>query len=59
MSTKAPQRLFDPQCFDLARYFLAGEPHDESHVTDLAAVIQDAVEDWLSLLPKTGEVVHV
>jgi hypothetical protein len=44
---------YDPQCEELARYFLRDEPAGsaearEGQVNDLAGVIQRAVEDWIA-----------
>lgn len=40
--------MFDPKCYDLAKYFLHGETPNASHSLDeLAQEIQDAVEDYL------------
>lgn len=40
--------MFDPKCYDLAKYFLPGETPNASHSLDeLAQEIQDAVEDYL------------
>lgn len=44
----AREKTYDPQCDELARYFLAGEaPATEAEIADFAAHIQEAVEDWL------------
>lgn len=38
---------FDPECLELARHFLDGEPkHLAEQADDLAQAIQDAVESW-------------
>jgi hypothetical protein len=41
---------YDPECDKLSRYFL-GEFDVENHprlVSELAQVIQDAIEDWIT-----------
>jgi non-homologous end joining protein Ku len=39
----------DSRCLDLAKHFLAGEPGaTEADAWNLATVIQDAVENWMS-----------
>jgi hypothetical protein len=39
---------YDPKCRDLAELFLEGEPHLNTldRQDDLAATIQQAIEDW-------------
>jgi hypothetical protein len=40
--------MFDPKCYELAEYFLSGEPRNSSPALDeLAQIIQDAIEDYL------------
>jgi len=41
--------LYDPRCEELARVFLddQGQPYDASVLSELAGVIQNAIEDWL------------
>jgi hypothetical protein len=50
MSTPA----HDPECYALARYFLAHHPPNEAEAISLAQHIQDAVEDWFAALPTPG-----
>ena len=49
-------RLYDPACGELARYFLSEEAHTEEQVRDLAGDIQEAIEDWFLFHP---EMLHV
>lgn len=41
-------KTFDSRCLDLARYFLDGENYAEATAHDLAADIQQCIEDWLA-----------
>lgn len=38
---------FDPQCLELAEYFLRDEPSLRDRADELAQQIQDAIEDWI------------
>jgi hypothetical protein len=47
MSDSRKVKGYDPQCGDLARYFLGDKVRTEL-VQELAQHIQDEVEDWLN-----------
>ena len=39
--------IYDPKCEELARYFLSDEVGvTEEQITELAGVIQNAIEEW-------------
>jgi hypothetical protein len=42
------QSSYDEKCEELARYFLEGEEVDENDIKELAQVIQDRIELWLT-----------
>jgi non-homologous end joining protein Ku len=47
---------YDSRCLDLAERFLASEPGaTEADTWDLALVIQNAVENWLSFDPRAPQ----
>ncbi len=49
-------KMYDPRCYDLASVFLEDEPATtETHAQDLAAHIQQAVEDWIADLQRNRE----
>lgn len=43
-------KTFDPKCYDLASAFLEDEPglHTEARCNELAALIQQAIEDFIT-----------
>lgn len=47
-------KLHDPQCYDLAEYFLPAAA-TKKQKSELAQHIQDAVEDWLSAATEQAE----
>jgi hypothetical protein len=38
--------MYDPKCFDLARYFLEGQEYTPDEAVSLAQEIQDSIERW-------------
>ena len=40
--------MFDLQCAELARYWLADEEHTEAEVYSLAQEIQDSINRWFA-----------
>jgi hypothetical protein len=44
---KPREKLFDPACFEIAALFLGDEPELRGRENELAACIQQAIEDWI------------
>lgn len=44
-------KTYDVKCFDLAEHFLQDEPelNSDANAAELAAEIQEAIEDWLDI----------
>ena len=51
-------KLFDPACRTLAEHFLQDEPGLQRHTDELAAELQQCVEDWLDWIHLLTERAH-
>jgi len=52
-----PKKLFDSKCYDLATFFINDTSHagNETLITELAAEIQQVVEDFMESLDEEPE----